>query len=108
MAYEGTMDREFFAMYLERAIRALPLKSIIILDNASCHTNLKLASVLKETGFTIKYLPPSSPELNPIEKLWACVKAKLKKTYRYLTEDFFEAVCLSLRAYADEYANASH
>ena len=102
------MTRELFEMYAERAIRALPPRSVIILDNASCHTNLKLDSVLKETGCTIKYLPPYSPELNPIEKLWACVKAKLKKTYRYLTEDFFEALCLSLRAYADEYADVSY
>ena len=107
MAYEGTMTRDLFVMYAERAIRALPPQSIIILDNASCHTNLQLDSVLKETGCTLMYLPPYSPDLNPIEKLWACVKQRLKKTYRYLTEDFFEAICLSLRAYADEYANVS-
>jgi len=108
MAYEGTMTRELFSMYLERTLRVLPPQSILVLDNASCHTHLNLSSVLLETGSTLMDLPPYSPELNPIEKLWANVKQKLKTIYRYLTEDFFQAICLSLQAYADENFSGSY
>jgi len=108
MAYEGTMTRELFSMYLERTLRVLPPQSILVLDKASCHTHLNLSSVLLETGSTLMDLPPYSPELNPIEKLWANVKQKLKTIYRYLTEDFFQAICLSLQAYADENFSGSY
>ena len=101
------MTRDLFQSYVEQALKFLPSESIIVLDNASCHTKLQLDSVLSDTGSVLKYLPPYSPELNPIEKLWGVIKQRLKKTYRYLTEDFFEAISLSLRAHTDELSVAS-
>ncbi len=58
-------------------------------DGASCHTHLNLGSVLLEKGLKLIDLPPYSPELNPIEKIWANIKQKWKTIYRYITEDFF-------------------
>ncbi len=82
------MTQELFTMYLERTLRALPPQWFLICDNASCHTPLNLSSVPLETGSTLIDLPRYSPELNPIEKLWANVEQKLK------TET---SVCISIR-----------
>lgn len=95
------MKKERFVGYLEKALRALPKGSVIVLDNASCHTHLKIDSILAETENRLLYLPPYSPDMNPIEKIWSAVKTRLKKIYRYITEDFFEAICTALSEYAD-------
>ena len=42
----------------------------------------------------------TSPQLNPIEQLWASVKQKLKGLYRYVKEDFFEALCDAITYYS--------
>ncbi len=55
-------------MYVERALSP---QSILICDNASCHTPINLGAVLLETGSILIYFPPYSPELNPIEKIRA-------------------------------------
>ena len=86
MIYEGTMKKERFVGYLEKALRALPKGSVIVLDNASCHTHLKIESILAETENRLLYLPPYSPDMNPIEKIWSSVKTRLKKIYRYIAQ----------------------
>ncbi len=102
------MNKDRFSGYIEKALRVLPKGSVIVLDNASCHTALKIAPILEETGNQLMYLPPYSPELNPIERIWSCVKTRLKKIYRYLTEDFVDALCRALSEYAaPELANIS-
>jgi transposase len=101
MTYTGTMTKEYFEWYLEKVSKVLPKGSVIVLDNASCHTRLSLGPLLTTAGISLIYLPPYSPELNPIEKLWGSVKTRLKRIYRYVTEDLFEAVSIALRKYAD-------
>ena len=88
-------------MYIHKALKFLPDGSTIVLDNASCHTHLKIAPVLKKTRSTLKYLPPYSPELNPIEKLWASVK-KIMTKLSFQTKDFFALICQSLSHYKAE------
>ena len=95
------MKKELFSGYLEKALRVLPKGSVIVLDNASSHTDLKIEPILAETENRLLYLPPYSPEMNPIERIWSCVKTRLKKIYRHITEDFFEAICTALSEYAD-------
>jgi transposase len=47
-------------------------------DNASYHKSKKIEEMLTKHGHTIIYLPPYSPELNPIENLWATLKQRLR------------------------------
>ena len=49
-------------------------KSIMVLDNHRAHTSKDFVEMAKEHGLELLYLPPYSPELNPIEKLWSQVK----------------------------------
>ena len=52
------------------------------MDNASFHKRKDIQKALSEAGHTLLYLPPYSPDLNPIEKKWAHVKNTKKETLR--------------------------
>lgn len=51
----------------------------IIMDNASVHTNNYIQQYIEGRGYGCIYLPPYSPELNPIEQFWSVYKSKLKR-----------------------------
>ena len=75
------MDGGLFEGWLERVfVPALknPLKSILILDNAPFHRKNMIYDIADEYGFRVIFLPSYSPDLNPIEKLWANIKRKLR------------------------------
>jgi transposase len=55
-------------------------KSVLVLDNASWHRSKKVVEYAKNLGIILYFLPPYSPELNPIEQLWKYVKFNV--TYR--------------------------
>ena len=62
-------------------IPKLPTKSIIVMDNATFHKNKLLQNEIKEAGHILLYLPPYSPDLNPIEQKWAQAKSLRKKHF---------------------------
>ncbi len=57
----------------------LPKDSVIVMDNASFHRKKQLFSIAQEYKHRLIFLPPYSPELNPIEKFWNKLKRLLKK-----------------------------
>lgn len=79
MQYDGTMDSVLFEAWFERMLLpALALGSVIVMDNASFHRKTKLQSMAALAGCTVIFLPPYSPELNPIEHFWAWLKNNLR------------------------------
>ena len=80
MTYDGTTDSALFEQWFEqRLLTAIPKYSIIILDNATFHRKAKLRALAEEADCEVLFLPPYSPDLNPIENFWACLKNKLRK-----------------------------
>jgi transposase len=69
----------------------------IILDNASFHKGGVIFDIVKQLGCNLLYLPPYSPDLNPIEHLWAAIKYKMKNVLKYTTDDIFEASIITFR-----------
>ena len=82
MIYRETMESEFFEEWfreiLLRDIEKLGKRVLIVMDNARFHRKNILENIIKETEHCLLFLPPYSPDLNPIEKLWANMKKKLK------------------------------
>lgn len=77
--FKGTCNTELFNEWLEKIlIPELPEKQIIIMDNASIHKNRKTREIIEEAGHILLYLPPYSPDLNPIENRFAIIKQALK------------------------------
>ncbi len=79
MVYEGSTDKVIFENYIEHFLLPILKKDdIVILDNLSSHKGKKVQELVKSKGAEILYLPPYSPDLNPIEKMWSKVKSILK------------------------------
>lgn len=80
MQYEGTTDSILFEFWFEKyLLPCLPDNTVIVMDNASFHRKNKLLEIAKNYKKTLIFLPPYSPELNPIEKFWAWLKQHLRK-----------------------------
>jgi transposase len=77
---DGPINREAFEIYVEKVlIPELPNKAIVIMDNLSSHKGPKVRALIQATGATLLYLPPYSPDFNPIENAFAKLKALLRK-----------------------------
>jgi transposase len=57
----------------------IPKNSLVVMDNASFHKSEKTKELVEKFSCRLFFLPPYSPDLNPIEKFWASMKAKIKK-----------------------------
>lgn len=80
MTYSGTMDSHLFEAWFERVLLPeLTQPSVIVMDNARFHWMSVLAEMAEKKGHKILPLAPYSPELNPIEKVWANIKKHLRK-----------------------------
>lgn len=78
--YAGGTTADKFLTYLKEVlIPALRPGDIVVMDNLRTHHIHAVGELLHAAGAAVLYLPPYSPDLNPIEKLWAKVKAVLRK-----------------------------
>jgi DDE superfamily endonuclease len=85
--YQGTTDFERFESFTE--FRVLPEcnpfpaeKSVIVMDNASFHHSERIRQMCAEAGVKLIYLPPYSPDFNPIEEFFSELKAFIKRNWR--------------------------
>jgi transposase len=93
LQYDGTMDSILFETWFEICLLpALPEKSVIVMDNASFHRKRKLWGIIENTEHSLIFLPPYSPELNPIENFWSWLKRYLKKVI-HLYDSFQQTLC---------------
>ena len=75
MQYTGTTDSILFEHWFEYCfLPCLPKGAVIVMDNASFHRENNLREISRKFGFQLIFLPPYSPELNPIEKFWSRLK----------------------------------
>ncbi len=80
MLTDGPMDGEVFLAYVRRFLcPSLTPGDVVIVDNLSSHKVAGVREAITAVGASLLYLPPYSPELNPIEKLFAKLKALLRK-----------------------------
>jgi transposase len=95
--YQGSITAEIFELYVEQQVlpHCTPYpgpRSIIILDNAAIHKSARLSNLCEEHGVLLIFLPPYSPDYNPIEATFKDLKAWVKRNYK-LAEEYqsFEA-----------------
>jgi len=77
---KGAINRERFDLYVETQLApTLKPGDVVILDNLSSHKSAHAAEVLKTVGAWFLFLPPYSPDLNPIESAFAKLKTLIRK-----------------------------
>jgi transposase len=90
---DAPMNREIFETYVETQLApTLAPGDVVILDNLSSHKSVAAAAALKERGAWFLFLPPYSPDLNPIEMAFAKLKAHLRRIKARTIDDLWRAV----------------
>jgi len=87
------MTRAIFEAYVETQLApTLQRGDVVILDNLACHKSEKAKAVLKRAGAWFLFLPPYSPDLNPIEKAFSKLKAHLRRIGARTIGDLWKAI----------------
>ena len=93
MVTDGPMDGEMFLAYVRQFLcPTLQSGDTVILDNLSSHKVARVKEAITATGAIILFLPPYSPDLNPIEKLFSKLKARLRQTAARDTESLWKEI----------------
>jgi len=80
MTYDNTTDSILFEYWFEYCLlNEVEPGSVIVLDNATFHRKTIIPDLALRKNCTVLFLPPYSPDLNPIEKKWAWLKGRLRK-----------------------------
>ncbi len=89
--FDCNIDTDAFSIWAEQdLLPKLPSESILVMDNASFHKSKSMQEKIQAAGHTLEYLPPYSPDLNPIEHKWAQAKSKRRKHQCGIDELFKE------------------
>ena len=93
MALEGTTDTESFRAYVgEVLLPTLQPGDIVVMDNLSPHKSDPTLALITHAGARVLFLPPYSPDLNPIEKMWSKVKGLLRGAEARTPADLITAI----------------
>jgi len=77
---DGPMNSATFLAYTEQClVPTLRPGDVVVMDNLSSHKAVGVREAIESVGASLWYLPPYSPDLNPIEKLWSKVKSWLRR-----------------------------
>ncbi len=80
--YECSINSQVFYSWVEQVLLPeLPPNSLIVMDNATFHKRQDIQDLIKEHNHAILWLPPYSPDLNPIEQVWSWIKS-LRQDWR--------------------------
>lgn len=89
--FQGSTDAAAFEDFVEQLLqhcnRYPGPKSVLVMDNASFHRTARLQRLCSEAGVKLVYLPPYSPDLNPIEEMFAELKAFIKRKWSIYEND---------------------
>ena len=93
MVTDGPMDGEMFLAWVRRFLcPTLRPGDQVVLDNLSSHKVAGVREAITAAGATLHYLPPYSPDLNPIEKLFAKLRALLRKAAPRTIETLWQQI----------------
>jgi transposase len=99
LAVEGATTREVFEAYLERAlVPSLRPGQVVVMDNLSAHKGGRVREIIEGRGCELLYLPPYSPDFNPIEEAFSKVKGLMRRAEARTREGLVEAMGRALDA----------
>jgi transposase len=99
MVLDGALDGALFLAYVRHfLVPELRPGDLVVLDNLASHKVAGVRQAIESAGATLLYLPPYSPDLNPIEKLFAKLKALLRQAARRTVKALWRHIGMVLKA----------
>jgi transposase len=99
LAVEGSTTTKVFEAYIERVlVPSLRPGQVVVMDNLSAHRASRIRDLIEQRGCELIYLPPYSPDFNPIEEAFAKLKGLLRKAEARSREALIEAIGQALEA----------
>jgi transposase len=99
LAVQGTITKIVFEAYIEKVLLpSLRHGQVVVMDNLSVHKGGRVRELLKSAGCKLLYLPPYSPDFNPIEEAFSKVKGILRKAEARSREALVEVMGKALDA----------
>jgi transposase len=107
MTIEEATDADIFLAFVQQVLcPVLKAGDLVVMDNLSSHKVPAVRRSLENAGAQLLYLPPYSPDLNPIEKAWAKLKQLLRAAQARSKEALEEAIADALKLITPENAKA--
>lgn len=96
----GPINRDAFETYVEKVlVPELRPGDLVIMDNLSSHEGLRTRALIEAAGVSLLFLPPYSPDFNPIENAFAKLKALLRKAAERTVGALWDRIGLALDAF---------
>lgn len=97
VVFDGPINRTSFEAYIEQAlVPTLAPGDVVIMDNLSSHKGPKVREMIEAAGATLLFLPPYSPDFNPIEMAFAKLKSVLRKAAERTREGLWAAIGIAV------------
>ena len=107
MTVESPTDGEVMRAVLEQALGpCLQPGQIVVMDNLGAHNVQGLREPIEATGAQLRYLPPYSPDFNPIEPCWGKVKQKLRSLKARTVDALEQAISAAIATITPDNASA--
>ena len=107
MTVNGATDADVFRVYIQEVLApTLSEGDIVVMDNLSAHKVAGVREAVEARGAQLLYLPPYSPDLNPIERCWSKIKTALRAANARTREALDEAITLALATVTESDARA--
>jgi transposase len=101
MVLDGAMTGDHFVAYVQKVlVPELRPGDTVIMDNLSCHKRAQVRELIEAVGAQVRYLPPYSPDFNPIENAFSKLKAMLRKAQKRTVEGLWSFLGQALDAFA--------
>ena len=105
MPLNGAMNGLAFTTYVEQVlVQTLRPGDIVVMDNLPAHKPAAVRDAIERVGAELRFLPPYSPDFNPIEMVFSKIKALLKKAAAPTFQDLWNAIAQAIDAVTSEEA----
>ena len=105
MTLNGAMNGPAFTAYVEQVlVPTLRSGDIVVMDNLPAHKPAAVRDAIERAGAELRFLPPYSPDFNPIELAFSKIKALLKKDAARTLQDLWDAIAQAIDAVTPEEA----
>jgi transposase len=99
LAVEGATNSDVFETYVERVLAPTLRKGqVVVMDNLSAHKGERIRELIEKRGCELLYLPPYSPDFNPIEEAFSKIKGLLRKAEARSRQTLLEAIGVAISA----------